>query len=238
MSAPKPETVAAALSLAEHSDMISEFFLREMRAKGMGAVVDAVHAYRATLPKLRTRAEVDRDIVIACRAAVESGQLGNAFFNDYVGKLCREPTSGPGPSSVDAADGDGPLPPSAPVSPAGAAYSFALHDTLARALERIQATCEEVSELHRVLYHLGHVKAVPLAPLPIPMPDYPSGPPGAAAAKESSDTTAAAPAGAALEDVEACGREEAEALRDRIKELERTLATVRRLVNDLEMATS
>lgn len=73
---PSRERIAAALALAESADMFSEFCLRDLRAKGMGAVAEAVRAYRATAPKpLRTEAEICADIGRLVRCSLRLGQV-------------------------------------------------------------------------------------------------------------------------------------------------------------------
>lgn len=153
----------AALALAEHTDMISEFFLREMRAKGMGAVVDAVHAYRATLPRpgrvyewSRVPAELWANLAHECCAADHWADMRPELLVaiQAVQKAAdvSRTTTDSGPSSVDTPD-----PPPVPVSPAGA-------DLLARV---------ELLERYIGPPALEWARS------------QPSGPPGVAAAKES-----------------------------------------------------
>lgn len=208
----KPETVREpCAALDDYERRVDDIDTLEPEGKRLSAALDGWRS-ECRIP-LRTRAEVDAEIAQECRDYYERVTRGDGSSYradnkppqwdaltsgevERLNRLCREPTSDSGPSSVDAADGDGPLPPSAPVSPAGAdlspppAYFRLLHQYLEHMESHVRhqkAVLGNSNIIHDVMRW-----TVQLPPLPD------SGPPGAAAAKESSDTTAAAPEGAAM----------------------------------------
>src|SRR4029078_8073659 len=116
---------------------MAEFDPSRARPETVRELIEAPYAsgemYRAhqqlrseCLIPLRARAEVDAEIATIVRVAFGAGSVqvrsGAVNMTARIEALCDEPTSDSGPSSVDAPSADGPLPPSAPVSPAGAAY--------------------------------------------------------------------------------------------------------------------
>lgn len=97
MTPPSPETVAAALKLAEavseHDRETSCYEYHCAGAEPYNAVVATLRAYRASLPKLRTRAEQDQALVRMVRSAPpekydETGWCG-------IAQMLREPTAEP-----------------------------------------------------------------------------------------------------------------------------------------------
>jgi hypothetical protein len=100
MTEPSKERIAAALALAEAVDTTAR--IHTIQSVGP-EIAEALNAYRATLPKLRSRSEVDRDIVYAARLAV--GAIpGSGTLRDWhrLQRLCREPTSDSSASGADA----------------------------------------------------------------------------------------------------------------------------------------
>lgn len=130
MTEPSKERIAAALALAEAS---LEAELRPTSAS-YRARADALSSYRATAPRLRTRAEVDRDIALRCRsrAAGSEGMFhviqGSACSRD-IDALIREPLP-PDPTDSGSGRDDDAGPPLVPPSPAGADF----HKLVAEAL--------------------------------------------------------------------------------------------------------
>jgi hypothetical protein len=106
MAEPSKERIAAALVLAEAVCALAT------AVDGEGAVPpallqarqDALRAYRATAPKLRTRAEVDAEIVSRFRSAYASGSLVGSLVE--IGELCREETAPEEPNRVTDHDAD------------------------------------------------------------------------------------------------------------------------------------
>lgn len=138
MTEPSKERIAAALALAEAAESngtLSEQFMA------------ALQAYRATLPKLRTRAEVDAEIAALIRGVMSTDH--KALFQSHYGRLealCAEPIAEPcpadcpdcayaagdegAPDHTDSGSGrdDDAGPPLVPPSPAGAANSLGMAD--------------------------------------------------------------------------------------------------------------
>lgn len=88
---PTPERIAAALALAEACD---DYFSGDAMVSGI--VFGALQAYRATAPRLRTRAEVDAEIAGIMRDVYRAG-LGSVFYSVdeslRLSRLCAEPTA-------------------------------------------------------------------------------------------------------------------------------------------------
>jgi hypothetical protein len=158
------------------------------------ALREAWMAYRSESCQLRTREEVDADKLNLATMLADGG-CDMKYFRERWPELAREPTRDSGPSSADAEEVPSPRP---PASPAGADLSTVL--TEIRALVAWPAPISSV--LRERIRGLCD--------------SY--GPPGAVAAKESTDN-AAAPEGAALEDVEPCGCEETEALKRKLSDI-------------------
>jgi hypothetical protein len=107
---PTPERIAAALALA---DSTSSLALASDDPSGSKVTLEMLHAhqakiraYRATAPKLRTRAEVDAQIAAEIRASVALGSQcdcltgpaqSDGLRSSRIRVLCCEPTAEPTP---------------------------------------------------------------------------------------------------------------------------------------------
>lgn len=100
MADPSKERIAAALALAEAVDRWSAkmgTFTGSVEGRvtddseEWSATCETLTAFRATAPKLRTRAEVDAEIVSRFRSAYASGSLVGSLVE--IGELCREETA-------------------------------------------------------------------------------------------------------------------------------------------------
>lgn len=101
---PSKETIAAALRLADCCNKFNE------GPHDGGEYKKALSAYRATLPKLRTRAEVDAEIATFIRVAHGAGYFtvisGAVNFSSQLEKLCDEPTRDDSGASETDKNGD------------------------------------------------------------------------------------------------------------------------------------
>ena len=108
------------------------------------------HAYRAeTTPPLRSRAEVDADLVTACRRAMDTLQLDTEFFQQYVARLCAEPTApepAKDPTVERALDCDLPDP-----EPCGCEETEALKDQLKECRRLLRYAHEKAREIAQAL---------------------------------------------------------------------------------------
>ncbi len=93
MTTPTPERIAAALALAEADDFHERHPSLDAAYKAHDA---ALKAYRATAPKLRTRAEVDAEIATVVRMAYGAGSVqvrsGAVNMTGRIEALCAERT--------------------------------------------------------------------------------------------------------------------------------------------------
>ncbi|HEU4582484.1 MAG TPA: hypothetical protein VFS67_29705 [Polyangiaceae bacterium] len=110
MAEPSKERIAAALALAEADCALATAVDGEGRVPPelLQARQDAIRAYRATAPKLRTRAEVDAEIAKLTRECVENewagGEDGYKRW-ERVTALCGEETA-PEPTELGACPPD------------------------------------------------------------------------------------------------------------------------------------
>ena len=211
---PTPERIAAALALAEAVD---EWVRSHHGAYISGSTMDRLVAYRATAPKLRTRADVDAEIVALLRHEDREPRARDVPIADVtraiLTRLLREPTTptDSGPSSESDR--------SPPVAAAGAAYSPPAEPWPDGWRWYRNDTGPYLAHPHDCELTLGHlVTLLHFQGLTI------HGPRPTPATKESSDT-AGVEAGVAnritdhdadQREVEACSCEESEALKARI----------------------
>jgi hypothetical protein len=151
---------------------------------------NALAAYRSEIAPLRTREQVDADIAALTRQCVDDEWAGDDDYAKWE-KITALCRELTRDSGPSSADGEEVPSPRPPASPAGA---------------------DLIQRLALLERYLGP-SAIEWA-----RSQMPSGPPGAVAAKESTDN-AAAPEGAALEDVEACGCEEADRLNGYMRDI-------------------
>jgi hypothetical protein len=95
MTTPTPERIAAALALAEASVKYLNQLRHPTDESDFNPVESAIDAYRATAPKLRTRAEVDAEIATVMRVAFGAGSVqvrsGAVNMTSRLEELCDEP---------------------------------------------------------------------------------------------------------------------------------------------------
>ncbi len=136
---PSQARIDAALRLARAVDIMD----REYPGESTPRVSEALSAYRATLPRLRTRAEVDADLVHQLRRyaklTIEHRDRSNLWPD--IERLCAEPTAPEGPEVEANGDPD----------PCSCEQSEALKDQLTECQRLLSHAYRTASELTKAL---------------------------------------------------------------------------------------